>query len=317
MKFRKPGIVLDIGLFIFLVSCNLSTTSNNIPSTEAIQVHTQMPLEATEVLIPTEIVFTPTMEPTARPIYLMNQPLAVVSVMADDFLKVYSSPGIEQSIFTQLAPNTLHIESTGDAEWVDGQYWVKIKLENNTGGWVQAKNLTSMIDSSVFCNDPQIPELISRTIQAINHRDGNLLMEITSPIHGLEIRHEWWNPSVNFPYDDSLARIFDDPVSYEWGILQGSGDVIRGAFPEIILPLLDDITIRYSIHCNYLEQGLAAGGTAGFTEWPFEYSNLNYYSIYRSAEAGDELNWRTWAIGFVYIGEKPYITVMVQYHWEL
>jgi hypothetical protein len=44
---------------------------------------------------------------------------------------------------------------------------------------------------------------------------------------------------------------------------------------------------------------------------------MNYEALYRAAPAGDEMNWRTWVVGFDYVGGVPYIASVVQYAWEI
>jgi hypothetical protein len=81
--------------------------------------------------------------------------------------------------------------------------------------------------------------------------------------------------------------------------------------------LQDVLNSDYTSHCNILESGTSAGGTTGLLTWSVEYANLNYMALFRAAPAGEEMNWRTWAVGIDYVGGVPYIAVIVQYAWEI
>jgi hypothetical protein len=164
-----------------------------------------------------------------------------------------------------------------------------------------------------------VSNLIESLDQAITNQDGKMLARLISPIHGLTIWHNWWNPEVTYASPDVVEELFISTVDYDWGTEDGSGSPITGPFKDKILPKLQDVFLSdHSSHCNILDTGISAGGTAGMLTWPSEYTNLNYIALFRSApSADDELNWRTWVVGVEYVDGIPYVVSLVQYYWEI
>lgn len=282
----------------------------------------EITLQPTSFSSPTPLI-TETSIPTSTPEVISGQwmadtdKLAIVYIEEDGYLEVFSQPGSDQSLLGKLTPDTSDITPMGQFQWIGEDLWLEINSGNEVNGWADAKYLTQQVNSNVFCNDARVPELLNHLKSAIAERDGNGLLKLTSPLHGLAIKHEWWNPTIIYQGGEAIENIFVDQTPIAWGIQDGSGLALEGTFQDTILPYLDEVLRDHSLHCNTLEQGLAAGGTTGFIQWPFEFSNLNYYSLYRSAPEGDELNWRTWAVGIEYIENTPYLVVLVQYHWEI
>jgi len=245
----------------------------------------------------------------------MTPEFGVVRVSEGDVLNVRSGPGVDNDVIDTLDPHATGITMTGDHQKVGSSMWVEIETPTGTLGWANAHFLTEVVNTNVFCNDPQVTALIDKFVSSIQTRDGEILGKLVSPIDGLTIRVSWWNPEVNFSAKE-INGIFDDPTVYDWGVQDGSGFAIQGPFGNEILPWMDDILkADFSQHCNDLENG--SGPSAGYIIWPFEYQNINYFALYRSAPADQEFDWRTWAIGITYHKGQPYIAFMVQYHWEI
>lgn len=328
----NPNIFKSI---IFILVLGITQTSCNLPVYRQV-THTPQPQKVD--FIPTLSVTitstvddkmilqeTPTVEitPTTMIVDLSASEFVqadrfVVVFLPDEYqLDLYQEPGNNQTIIGSIENSNKEIHPTGNYLWIKDTLWVEIQISNMGVGWLDSANLSSLVSPSLFCNDIKVTNVIKEFINAINQRNGERFRELISPIHGLRIKHEWWNPEVRFDDIEDLKEIFEEPRSYEWGIQDSSGLPIHGTFTQVILPLLDDIGKNYSLLCNSLERGLAAGGTAGYIQWPEEYKNINYYSLYRPAADGNELDWRTWVIGFEYIGNQPYILILVQYHWEI
>ncbi|MCJ7625614.1 MAG: hypothetical protein MUO76_19140 [Anaerolineaceae bacterium] len=179
---------------------------------------------------------------------------------------------------------------------------------------IQPAQTSAPID---FCEDPKVADLIDRFVSAVETQNNSLLVELVHPHHGLTIRHNWWNPEVLFPMN-KIPTIFTSSASYEWGHQDGSGLPIQGSFFDVIHPkLMDVFNSDYNRHCNTLEPGVASGGSAGLVIWPDAYQGVNYMALYRSAAVGDEVNWRTWAIGVVYEEGIPFVAYLVMYQWEI
>jgi len=324
MPIRKQFLILLFCLIFVISGCNFqSNLQNQMMGTATVVVEqTGTALAASGVLeTPSFALHTPTISPatpspTSAPLLSGGSKLAVVMIKEGEVLNVYTNPGEQNDVLTTLTARMIDIAATGKSQELDGEHWFEIRTADDGSGWVKSEYVTEHVASTRFCADNKINTKVSQFMQAIQSRDGLRLAELVNPRRGLIIRHEWWNPEVRFVGLDMLENIFDDTANQDWGIQDGSGSPISGAFKDVILPKLDDIQTGSVLSCNNLDQGLASGGAAGFIQWPFEYANFNYVSLYRPAVEGDELNWRTWAFGIEYISGTPYITLLVQYHWE-
>jgi len=255
---------------------------------------------------------TPTLEVPAFPQY---PPVAVVLVPEGETLSVHTAAGEDSPVKYTLPPQAADIQRTGFTQTVDDVLWVEIADPAQGTGWVDAHYLTEYWTSDQFCADQRIDQLLDDFVTAIQTQDGATLAQIVSPTHGLTLRHNWWNPEVHYS-PSVIANLFSDATAYDWGVQDGSGYPIQGSFAEVaLLQLLDVFNADYTRYCNDLENG--SGGSAGYVIWPFEYGNLNYVALYRAALTGDELNWRTWAVGIEYVFNDPYIAFLVNYQWEI
>lgn len=254
--------------------------------------------------------------PTQTAVPPVKPEFAVILVTEGDVLNVRSGAGVSNDIVDTFNPHAAGIVMTGNRQQVDRSMWVEVETPGRSLGWVNAHFLAERVESGSFCDDPRIPRLLGNFVTAVNARDGAALAQLISPTHGLTVRLNWWNPEVNFRAQNQIVSIFNDPASHDWGVQDGSGMAIQGAFKDEVLPWLDDVFgANFSQHCNDLENG--SGGSAGYKNWPFEYQNINYVALYRAAQPGDELNWRTWVAGIAYHQGQPYIAFLVQYHWEI
>jgi len=324
MPVRKISIIIVCFLIIIISGCNSQSNPQNLSNGTAtiIVEQTGTALAASGVLetpgftlnTPSASSTTPT--PTSTPLISDGSKLAVVMIKEGDVLNVQASPGGQSAVLTTLSAHAIDISYTGNSQELDGENWFEIRTVDNLLGWVKAENVTEQVISDQFCADNQINTLISQFMKTIQSRDGVQFAQLINPRRGLIIKHEWWNPDVRYIEHEVLENIFDDDTNQDWGVQDGSGLPIVGAFKDVILPKLDDIQNNSVLICNNLDQGLASGGSTGYIQWPFEYANFNYVAIYRAAPEGDELNWRTWAIGVEYVSGKPYVTFLVQYHWE-
>jgi len=270
---------------------------------------------ATQVTLPTPTLTTVTATST-----MVSLPVqyAVVFLGEGDLLNVRTGPGTENAILGTLPPDARDLPFTGNRQEEGSTSWVEIQLPDGTAGWVSSSFVTEAVAADMFCQDGRVVSLLNRFIDAINNQEGNELAAIASPTHGLIIQLNWWNPAVNFTSAEVIKNLFISTTDYEWGVADGSGLAITGPFKDKALPVLGDITTReHTRHCNVLESGISAGGTAGLLTWPVEYQNLNFVALYRAAPSDQELDWRTWVIGFEYVNGEPYMVVLVQYHWEI
>ena len=304
-----------------------SETKVSSPTTTLRPTPSQTPIPSqTKTQLPS---ITVTSEPTKDPFLFSRS--AVVLVPDWDVLNVRAKPGPYNPIIEELPPQADNFIRTGPWKLIGDVTWEAVELESGKSGWVHTYYVTDNVPEEYFCSDPKVEELLLDFRTAILTEDAELLARVTSPMHGLLIRHNWWNTEVGFSFQhpwtnwnssylgDVTANIFTDEMINNWGIQDGSGFEIIGSFSEIILPKLQEVVdAEHLLICNDLEASL--GATAGMKTLPFEYSNFHYYAYYLPPADQDEnlFNWRTWVVGIEYNTDgKPYIVYLVQYHWEI
>lgn len=169
-----------------------------------------------------------------------------------------------------------------------------------------------------FCNNEQVQSVLTALIDAVTQKDGAALSSLIDPAAGLDIFITSANPPVNIPAGDA-AGLFDSTFAYSWGDQPASGLPVEGTFSAEILPSLLDVMDRsYAQACQSLERGTGTGPTTAVVEWPEEYARMPFIALYRVPGPQDnELDWRTWAVGFTVVDGVPKIRVLVQYFWEI
>jgi uncharacterized protein YraI len=246
-----------------------------------------------------------------------QQKYAVAFLADGEILNVRSGPGVTHDILGSLPANAHNLLATGARETIDGVTWIELNLEVGAG-WVSGAYLTEEKEAREVCNDPQIGELLDGFAQAVRDQDGDALSQWVSPIHGLSIHHNIWNPPVVLSSIQEGQAFFSSSEEYDWGFHEGSGEALRGSIKGLILPPLEDVLLRnHSRHCNTLERGVATGPTNGYVYWLYDYSAFNYIALYRAASPDQELDWRTWVAGIEYVDGRPYIVVLIQFYWEI
>ncbi len=244
----------------------------------------------------------------------MPVPYAVVLVSPESGLNLRAEPSLNAPVLALLPYDARDLRPTGNQQQAEGVTWAEVETPFGTG-WVSVAYLSAQMAPDAFCRDPQVQALVEAFVQAVQAQDGAALADLVSPLHGLTIRHEWWNPEVTFRADE-VGGLFSAEKAYDWGIQDGSGEALQGTFADVILPRLQDVAQgEFVTACNTLTNGEATGNTAGLVTWP--YPNLQYIALYRSAPADQEMDWRTWALGIVWWQGHPYLAALVQYHWEI
>ncbi len=235
----------------------------------------------------------------------------VVWAPADGGLPVREPAGTQGTVVDSLPRDQRGIHLTGRTTRLGSSDWVEIVRPNGGTGWVNSWNLTEDVPAGRFCADTRARALIDQLRAAIAGRDGAMLGALISPRHGLAIRLDWWNPEILYS-PNAIADLFRAQGVVEWGTDQGSG--VEGSFAQVVLPALDSgLSGTAEVACNQLP----AGETARPVQWPGEYANLNYVSLYTPAPPTARFGWRTWAIGFEYVDDTPFITALVQYRGEI
>lgn len=310
--------------FIFLVtlfigSCTRSAkttgTTNLIPAVGITQEVKLTPLDVVDGRVQ-DVKDTPASDRNLTPT-VATLTYSVAFLADGEILNVRSGPGVTFDIISNLESNSHKLIPTGVKEIVDEITWVEIQQENRTG-WVSGDYLTEEKTAGEVCNDPRVGEILDRFTQAVRDKDGETLSRLVSPVHGLTIHHNLWNPPVIFKSLKDILPIFTSSEEFDWGIQDGSGEPIIGSFNDKIMPLLENVLLQnHTRHCNTLERGVATGPTAGYVYWPYDYSSFNYIAMFRPAPSDQELDWRTWVAGIEYVDGQPYVVVLIQFHWEI
>lgn len=271
------------------------------------------PTSSTTTPGPTTVVDPgPTLRPT-EPIFA-GLTYAVAWVPGGETLAVRQPAGTSGSKIDELSSDQKGIQLTGNSTLLGSSLWVEILRAGGGSGWVNSWNLTEAVSAFDFCADPQVKALIEQVESALRERDGRALTELINPRRGLVVRLDWWNPDVGIPYS-AVSNLLTSPTIIQWGIERENNQPVEGTFRETMLPALDDVLESDPIiGCNSLN----AGRTAQSVQWPDEFTNVNFYSFYRPPNvAGNELSWRSWAMGIEYVGGKPFLSLLVQYRAEI
>jgi len=169
-----------------------------------------------------------------------------------------------------------------------------------------------------FCASDLVQAAIEALGAALKNQDGAALAEVIDPVEGLDIYYRLANPAVRFT-PDQISGLFTSLLLYNWGNQAGSGLPVEGTFSGEILPKLLDVFDRsFTRACQDLKTGVGTGPTTALVDWPAEYAGMPFVALFRPPEPPDnELDWRTWAVGFTVVAGQPKIRVLVQYVWEI
>jgi hypothetical protein len=204
------------------------------------------------------------------------------------------------------------VRRTGPASTATGEGWVEIQGAGGSG-WVNARFLTEQVSSSNFCQDANVNALLGEFKTAILNSNGESLSSLISPIHGLDVRLWRYGNVANYAPDEA-AWIFQSDYVVNWGPAPGSGEETSGTFKAQLWPKLQEVlSANYSLHCN----DTLDLATFSLEPWPADYSNVNFYTIYKSGtEQYGGLDWRAWTVGVEYVKGAPTLFSLIHYQWE-
>jgi hypothetical protein len=171
---------------------------------------------------------------------------------------------------------------------------------------------------TAFCSDARVQAAIDGLTAAVKTQDGASLAEVVDPVDGLDIYYRVATPSVHIAPDE-IGGLFTNTFAYTWGDQAGSGLPVEGTFSVEILPSLLDVFDRgFTQSCQDLTVGVGTGPTTAQVDWPAEFAEMPFIALFRTPGPQDnELDWRTWAVGFTVVDGQPKIRVLVQYVWEI
>lgn len=321
----KTKILLSI-LILTITACapQVVVVTATPPPTlqQATQTSTTIAVTNTPMIAETAFVPSATLAPPTTPVFTstslppitgMNNPYAVVLVLPGDILNIRSGAGVSNNIVGTLQPTATGLNRTGPATSAGGDRWVEIQNPSGGTGWVNANFLTESVSASTFCNDPRVIELLNNTKTALLNSDGKLLSSLVSPVHGLYL-HLWRYGTVANYSPEEAQWVFQSEYEVGWGAAPGSGEETKGTFNAQPLPKLKEVFgANYSSHCN----NTLDLATFALQPVPPEYSNINFYTIYKpGTEQYGGLDWRAWIVGVEYVGGKPTLFSLIHFQWE-
>ena len=264
---------------------------------------------STLAIAPT-VVNTSTSLPPVTGIY---NPYAVILVVPDDVLNIRSGAGVENAIAGTLRPTASGVNRTGPVSSAGGDRWMEIQNPSGGNGWVNANFLTEYVTSSTFCADSRVTVLLNSLKTALLNSNGELLSTLVSPAHGLDLRLWRYGTVANYSPEEA-QWVFQSDYVVSWGPAPGSGEETSGTFTAQPLPKLKEVfSANYSLHCN----DTLDLATFSLVPWPPEYSNINFYTIYKpGTDQYGGLDWRTWTVGIEYVQGRPTLFSLIHYQWE-
>ena len=238
---------------------------------------------------------------------------AVIRVPENEALNIRSGPGLEHAIIGVLQPNQTSLVSTGPTASDGVSMWIEIENPDGGTGWVNADYLTEYVPPSSFCADVRVKPLLIELENAVKTKDAEALMKLVSPLHGLDVTFIRGGMVANYSIEEA-SWVFQSTYVVDWGIAAGSGELVSGTFPDVVLPAIQDVFKNMQTTCNEL----VLGGATYVADWPMEYSNINFYSLYNPGNdpTYEGLDWRTWLVGVEYVGGEPYLFSLIHYQWE-
>lgn len=314
------GLLLIV---IVLVSCQLFPTGTSNSSTPVFSTITttaiSLPTATQTVVIPTtstsprqSITPNPIETPISTTLPTEQYTYAVIFVKEGEVLNIHTSPDPESAVIAQYSAKATGIELSGKDKWINDNRWVEVVISSNQTGWVNSYYLTEWWTPRAFCADVQIITLLSELQIAVSDNDGKLLASLISPSHGLNLHYFRFGNVANYNTEEA-KWLFQSDYIMNWGLHPASGLEVKGIFREVVLPHLSDVLLQqYTLTCH----DLATGGSSYIYLWPFDYSNINFVSMYKPGSPGVELDWRTWLVGIEYVKSKPYLFALIHLFWE-
>jgi hypothetical protein len=332
--------LLTLGLLVALTGCSISLAGTPTPLPTLIIIPSPTPLLATPTTAaPTPTVPTPTMSlPTVTPgaptpttgsaptlttssaptpttggiAGVPSGPYGVILVAPGDVLNVRTGPGAGYAISRSFAATATNVMRTGPSSTADGEQWVQVQNPGGGSGWVNAKYLTEYVAPATFCADGRVNTLLTYFGNALKTSNGETLTSIVSPEHGMTVY--LWRYGIAHTFKQNDARwVFNSTYEHNWGAAPASGLDTIGAFHVAVLPSLQEVfNASYLLTCNSL-----GGATQyGSNPWPVEYSNINYYTVYKPGTPGVDLDFRYWLVGVEFVQGQPYIFAVIHFAWE-
>lgn len=333
--------LLGLCLLFAMTGCSLPKPGTPTPLSTMISIPSPTPLPAMPTTAaPTPIITTPTVSlPTVTPGAptpstgsvpmpttgsiptpttsgtipgVPSGPYGVILVAPGDVLNVHSGPGTGYAISGSFDAMATNVMRTGPSATADSDLWVQVQNPGGGSGWVNAKHLTEYMTPATFCADSRINTLLTNFGNALKTSSGETLASLVSPMHGMTVY--LWRYGTAHTFKQNDARwVFDSTYEHNWGAAPASGMDTIGAFHVKVLPWLQEVfNASYSLTCN----SLGSATQYGSNPWPLEYSNVNFYTVYKPGTPGVDLDFRYLLMGVEFVQGQPYVFALIHFAWE-
>lgn len=236
---------------------------------------------------------------------------AVVGISANDVLNIRSGAGVTNPVVSSFAYNANNVTRTGASSVVNSAEWWQVQQPGGGTGWVNSFYLTEYVPTGTFCADSRVSTLLTNLGTALKNSDGAAFAALVSPKHGVDMRLANGDNPVNFS-QTGVNSIFSSSSTYNWGAAPGSGQNVNGTFKDVMLPKLVEVyNSSYQLTCNDTSK---VGSISG--PWPNSYTSINFYSVYKPATPGVDLDWRDFLVGIEYVNGQPYLFSLINFQWE-
>jgi|WetSurMetagenome_2_1015567.scaffolds.fasta_scaffold51904_2 hypothetical protein len=325
---KRVFIALFAGIvFLSLAGCSLSLFKKQ-PTAAPMAISLASPTALVPIqtpIIPAQFTstflpgFTPGLASTAVIAGVVpgvpSGPYGVIGVNPQDALNIRSGPGIGSPLVGTFSAAANNVMRTGPSSNVDGDLWVEVQNPAGGTGWVSSIYLSEYIPPASFCADGRVSALINNFGAALKASDGKTLAGLVSPLNGWSV--SLWRNGNAVVFDREHAQwVFTSTFEHDWGAAPASGQSTVGSVHSAVFPKYLDVfnapASAYSLICDAVQ----AGGASYPISWPVEYTNINFYSVYKPGPVGNELSWRTLLIGVEYVQNQPYIFSTSQLQWE-
>jgi hypothetical protein len=324
--------ILSIVLIIILTGCNIAQAGTPIPlPTSVITIPSPTLFIASPTITTSATVPVPTLTPTTASLPLPvatatttsgggivivpgepSGPYAVILVSSSDVLNIRSCPGAGNPVVGSFPATATNVIRTGRSSTVDGNLWLEVQNPGGGNGWVKAAFLTEYLPPAAFCANGSVTNLIAALDSALTTNNGVQLSGLVSPAHGMTVYLWRYGRGITFEQNDA-RWVFDSTYEHHWGEAPGSGLETVGSFHVSVLPFLQEVfNASYSLTCDSL-------GTApqyGLDPWPALYTNVNYYTVFKSGTPGVDLDFRFFLVGVEFVQGQPYVFSLIHFAWE-
>jgi hypothetical protein len=193
---------------------------------------------------------------------------------------------------------------------IDGE-WFGIEFEGQAA-WVNQDYVMGNVDEFLFCGDSRVQTVIDSLKEAIRNRDGEAFASLVAPqglYLGLQERTQRLSMS-------EVRAFFDEQYPRFWGFDWNEEPLIYSLGCDVLALLDADLLAEnVQVACQDNQDNLSINTVLYAVNVPGNYRITNFYSFLRPGEAGYEMDWGAWGIGFSYWEDQPRVFALGHYVW--